>query len=725
MRRPMHGPGTSVVTLVALLLASPPSRAQPPARATRAAQPSPSFTLAQVRSYPFAWGLVAATRTPRIAWAFNEEGRRNIWVAEAPDFAPRQLTRFDRDDGQELSSISISADGRHVVFVRGGDHDCNWDCTVPVNPTSSPVAPVVSVWIAPVDGGAPHAIGDGDTPVISPRGDRVAYVRDGQLWAAPLDGSVPPRRLFAARGTLREPAWSPDGRALAFVADRGDHAFIGVYENDSTAIRWLAPTTGRDFMPRWSPDGTRIAFVRRPGLGGPPDSILAFPLQPWKIVVADVATGAGRIVRTSPRTVPGGYPRSFGANLMYGAGGRLAYVSYEDGWPHLYSVSDTGGAPLRLTAGDYMVETVRPSPDGRFLVYSANAGTTGDDIDRRHLGRVSLDRSDARLLTHGTGLEFSPVVTSDGATIAYLGATAQQPALPMVMPASGGSARSIAAARLPDDFPQQQLVVPRPVTFRAPDGLLIRAQLFERPGGPARKPAVVFAHGGPERQMLLGWHNLEYYAATYALNQYLASLGYVVLSVNFRLGIGYGFDFHRVADGWSRGASEYQDIRAAGEFLRTLPQVDGARLGIFGGSYGGFLTAMALAKDSDLFSVGVDIHGPSDWTADNASRIGGLAWDYEQGDRARAADVAFRASPVAHVEGWRSPVLFIHGDDDRNTRFYHTIDLVNRLEVRGVPYEELIIPDDTHHWMRHANALRVWQATVDFLGRHLRPVAGR
>ena len=673
----------SIPLAIAMLLfaTASSSRAQVAAGETRRTTGQQGFTLEQVRSYPFAGELVAARRAPRLAWAFNEQGRRNIWVGEAPSYEARQLTHFDRDDGQELSSVSISADGRYVVFVRGGDHDCNWDCTVPVNPTSSPIAPVASVWIAPFDGSAPRAIGDGDTPAISPTGDVVAYVRDRQIWVAPLDGSAAPRRLFAARGELREPAWSPGGK--------------------------------------------RIAFVRRPGLGGPPDSILTLPLQPWKIVVADVETGAGRVVWKSANTVRGGYPRSFGANLMYGAGGRIAYLSYEDGWPHLYSVSDAGGAPLLLTPGDFMVETVRPSPDGRFLVYSANAGTGDDDIDRRHLGRVSVERSDARVLTPGTGLEFSPIVTSDGATITFLGATALQPAMPMVMPAGGGPSRSIAASRLPATFPRDQLVVPRPVSFRAPDGLLIRAQLFERPGGPSRKPAVVFAHGGPERQMLLGWHYMDYYAGTYALNQYLASLGYVVLSVNFRLGLGYGFDFHRIVDGWSRGASEYQDIKAAGEYLRTLPQVDGRRIGIYGGSYGGFLTAMALGKDSDLFAVGVDIHGPSDWTADNASRIGGLAWDYEKGDRSRAADVAFNASPVAYVDGWRSPVLFIHGDDDRNTRFYHTIDLVRRLEVRGVPYEELIIPDDTHHWMRHANALRVWTATVEFLGRYLKPESAR
>lgn len=680
------------------------------------------FTLEQVRSYPFPGEMVAATHAPRVAWAFNEQGRRNIWVADGPAWTGRQLTRFARDDGQELSSVRLSADGKYVVFVRGGDHDCNWDCGVPVNALSSPIPPVVAIWIVPVDGGTPHQVGDGDVPAISPRSDVVAWVRDGQPWVAPLDGATPPRRLFAARGTIRELAWSPDGTQLAFVADRGDHAFVGVFTNDSTPIQWLAPSTGRDGMPRWSRDGRKVAFVRRPGLGGPPDPVLDPPSQPWRILVVDVATGASRTVWKSPATLRGGYPRiTGGPALTWAAGDRLVFRSYEDGWPHLYAVSDTGGAPLLLTPGAWMVETFAASPDGRFIVASGNAGSTPDDIDRRHLVRVSVDRVDAEVITPGTGLEFSPVVMADGATIGWLGATAQRPAMPMVGSANGGTARAIADRALPATFPVNELVTPRAVTFRAPDGLEIRAQLFERAGGAQRKPAVIFAHGGPERQMLLGFHYMDYYAGTYAMNQYLAAQGYVVLSVNFRLGIGYGFDFHRIVDGWSRGASEYQDIRAAGEYLRTLPQVDGARIGIYGGSYGGFLTAMALARDSDLFAVGVNIHGPSDWTADNASRIGGLGWDYEKGDRGVAADVAWRASPVAWVDGWRSPVLFIHGDDDRNTRFYHTIDLVRRLEARGVAHEELVIPDDTHHWMRHGNALRVWGATADFLGRYLRP----
>jgi dipeptidyl aminopeptidase/acylaminoacyl peptidase len=219
--------------------------------------------------------------------------------------------------------------------------------------------------------------------------------------------------------------------------------------------------------------------------------------------------------------------------------------------------------------------------------------------------------------------------------------------------------------------------------------------------------------------MLLGWHYSDYYANTYAVNQYLASRGYVVLSVNYRLGIGYGYDFHQPPDAGPRGAAEYRDVLAAVEWLRAQPGVDGKRIGIWGGSYGGFLTALALARNSDLFAAGVDLHGVHDWTAERTRSL--LEPRYEKApDVARALDVAWSSSPVASVKTWRSPVLLIHGDDDRNVRFAQTVDLARRLAAAKVPFEELIIPDDTHHWMRHANALRADSATAEFFDRKLR-----
>ena len=145
---------------------------------------------------------------------------------------------------------------------------------------------------------------------------------------------------------------------------------------------------------------------------------------------------------------------------------------------------------------------------------------------------------------------------------------------------------------------------------------MIHGQLFQQPDGVAAKPGVIFVHGGPPRQMLLGWSYMRYYANAYAVNQYLAAHGFVVLSVNYRLGIGYGYDFQHPANaGWT-GSSEYQDVAAGGRYLAGLPGVDPQRIGIWGGSYGGLLTALGLARDSDLFKAGVDIHGVHDWSRD-------------------------------------------------------------------------------------------------------------
>ncbi|MGA9828661.1 MAG: prolyl oligopeptidase family serine peptidase [Rhodanobacteraceae bacterium] len=690
-----------------------------------------TFTMAEALDYPYPSSLVAAENGEHIAWVVNLRGVRNVWVAHGPAFAPREVTHYRKDDGQEITQLTFSPAGDQLVFVRGGDHDANWPDKggLEPDPAADTSEPKVTIWTVTLPDGEARKVTEGDEPALSAQG-QLAYIKNHQVWTAlladtrvatdkPAKDNNKPKRLFFDRGKDRALHFSPDGKHLAFVSDRGTHSFVGVFSDDKQPILYLAPSTGRDSSPRWSPDGKRIAFVRQPGEGGTPQPILEQTPQPWSIWIADASTGHGRVLWQSPDTLVGSFPETAGnANLYWAAGPRMVFLADLDGWPHLYSIGIDGGEPLLLTPGKFMVEDVVQSCDRRSLVYSANTGATADDDDRRHLFRVPVDRAQPEAVTHGTSLEWQPVIAGNE-HIAFIDANARTPPSVALIDADGKSRHTLQPNLVPNDFPTTQLVVPKSVTFKAADGVLVHGQLFQRDDNAGATPGVIFVHGGPPRQMLLGWHYMDYYSNAYAVNQYLANHGFTVLSVNYRLGIGYGHAFHHPAHWGPTGAAEYQDVVAGARFLQHMHGVDGDRIGIWGGSYGGYLTALGLARNSDIFKAGVDLHGVHDWSrlvdewfSDPASR-------YEKGDHDKAMKVAFESSPDADVKTWTSPVLLIQGDDDRNVHFLQTVDLARRLQAQHVPFEELVLPNEIHGFLRHVSWLRADQATADFLRRKL------
>lgn len=698
--------------------------------ATRpAAQSAAAFTMEDILSHPFPDNLIAAPAGNAIAWTFNERGQRNIYVATAPDFSTRRVTPYLTDDGQELTGLAFSSDGRTIAYTRGGAHGSNFaaEGNLAPNPSSSPIQPRMQVWSVTVAGGTPVLLGDGDAPVVAPRTNMVAFERDRRIWIAPIDGSKPAEQAFFARGTSQSPVWSPDGSALAFVSNRDDHSFIGIF-TPGQPIRYLAPSTSRDSSPAWSADGREIAWVRQPGRGGPPSSPLVQQPQPWAIWVAPADPDKpgrrpqAREAWKSGKTLVDSPVRTAGAmSLRWAADDRLVFMSYQDGWPHLYSLQHPGEGtrPVLLTPGAFMVEHASLTPDGRTLVYSANTGGDRDDIDRRHLFKVPVDAPTPSPLTTGRGMEWTPVVTSDGSSVAFISSTAQRSPLPSIVTLSGGAPRLLATDRVPANVPTAQLVTPEAIVYTAPDGVQVHGQLFKTASGPARRPALIYVHGGPQRQMLLGWHYMDYYANDYAANQYLASRGFIVLSVNYRLGIGYGHAFHFPEGGGARGASEYQDVLAGARLLQKRPDVDPARIGIWGGSYGGYLTALALGRNSEVFAAGVDIHGVHNWDRFGAAALNvRSAWagdGVSEDELRKAARTTYLASPVSAVGTWRSPVLLIHGDDDRNVEFHQTVDLKQRLDARGIETEELVIPDDIHGFL----LFRTWKAVTTTAGEFL------
>jgi dipeptidyl-peptidase 4 len=747
-RTPRRLPVSALLALLALAAAVPARAQKPP-------------TMAQFLSAPYPFEVVAARKADRIAWLVLERGARNVFTAAGPDFRPVRLTAFTADDGTDISDLAISDDGGVVVFVRG--HTLNRDGWV-ANPTANPDGAERAFWAARTSGGGAWRLGEGTTPVLSPDGRSVLFAREGQIYRYAVVRPTAPRAvaprdekaLIKAWGSNANPKWSPDGTRVAFVSDRVDHSFIGVYDVRRRTVIFMAPSVDRDSSPTWSPDGRRLAFLRRPGvpfglqaqqgsggIGNPPGPAYVPGQAPGRggqgrggATVegrgGQGGPGAGQgkpaIPGLTTAAFAGGSTISFWAGdpatgeahefwhnaagdkvftnitAIQWAGAHAIFASEPEEWIRYYSVPVDGAgaapaAPVVLTPGEGMVENVGLSRDGGTLFYCTNAG----DTERRHVWKVGTAGGTPTRVTTGDGIETYPAPLGSGRLVAVLSADARRPQSIAVAPTAGGAVK-VVYPTLPAEFPLARHVVPENVIVKAPDGLEIHNQLFLPAGvGPGeRRPAIIFVHGGPVRQMLLGYHYMWFYHLAYMVNQWLANQGYIVLSVNYRSGIGYGKSFRTAPGTGARGNAEYQDVLAAGRYLQTRADVDPKRVGIWGLSYGGLLTAQALARNSDLFVCGVDLAGVHLYT-----------------NVLDAENVAYRSSAVSAIDGWKSPVLLVHGDDDRNVAFTQTTGLVQLLRAHGVPHEVIVFPDDVHESLLYRRWLYTFDRMEAFLARYL------
>lgn len=647
-----------------------------------------------------------------VAFVWNRAGVENIWLLDLSGVTPappRALTAFDSGDA---GNLFWNAEGSAVRFARDGDL---WSVDVE---TAAPV-PVWSTAI-PETGFVP-----------SPDGSSVAFSREGDIWVHRF-GDGRETRLTETPMNEGGLAWSPDGTRIAFVTSSSKrHEEAPEYSGSKILYTWIERGYG-DVGVVPAGGGAAVTVVPDPvfrenGVRWVDDARVVFErvhddTTRREIVVADATIGKGNVVVSEldekwwsipPAARPGAQPSPDGK--------WISFVSDRDGWDHVYVVSSSGGAPIQLTRGAF--EAWRPewSPDGKHIAFDANEP---DRPGVRNIGVADVGADPAhatvRALTSGRGTNISAQWSPDGRRVVYQH-TDPQSSADLFLVATGTNPT---AARLTDSLPpgidRSKLVEPELVWYEATDGQKVPAYLFVPKDLDRSKkhPAVVWIHGDGYNQSYDGWHVERNYAVYYSFHQYLLQKGYVVITPDYRGSIGYGKKW-RQGVFLDVGGKDSADATQAATYLKSLGYVDPDKIGVWGLSYGGFFTLLALVDAPTTFACGVDVAGVVDYRMYYEDPWHG-SWTYGRlrapEDHPAEYDVA---SPLSRMDRLVRPLLILHGTSDVNVPYLHSIRLIDDLLKRGKSFEFMVYPGEFHYFTRAHVLSDAWGRVERFFDQHL------
>lgn len=676
--------------------------------------PQAELTVDHLLSIAHPSSPVWAPAGERIAFLRERDGAVDLWWTSADREEPVAVTRAgEREPPAAVSGFAWSSDGESLIYsLRGDLHRYDVAAGRHETLTSGPERDT--------------------TPVLSDAGDRLAFLRDGNVWVGSypqLDGEVIADEAEDFRGLT----WSPDGRFLAAPFGDDETAFEDTGELMGGKLRF---TRNRRLSSGMAVIDTQGAHVRRLSEGeGYPSQADFSPAGrlAWQVIAAD-AKGREILVAEAPEWTPRAVVRETDEawwTLTYLAAGprwsptgaRFVFISERDGQAHayLFDAAEPDATPRPLTGGDFEVEEPAWSPDGTRLLVSANRGSSSErglhllEVDDDAGGLPELEPI-SRLRGTSTDGRWRP----DGAAIAFLHADPENPLDLWVQEPASSEATQLSDA-WPEEVDEGEMVRPQRVRFTSNDGELIPAQLFLPPDHTELEPplpAVVWAHGGGIRQNRYGWHPLRAYAIFYGFHQYLLQRGYVVVTVDYRGSIGYGKAFRQGHYG-DLGGRDLDDMLGAARYLRRLEEVEVGRIGIWGISYGGFLALQALVQAPTAFDAGIDVAGVADW-ADWAVDPGGSWIDGRMGPVDDNADAYRRSSPIHFVDRIVRPLLILHGTADRNVPVLQSFELTDALVRAGKDFDVAIYPGEEHTFARAHTWRDAFRRIERFFDRHLR-----
>ena len=651
-----------------------------------------------------------------VVYLWDEGGVSNLYAVKTSGSAtsPRKLTSFSAG---QVGEAFWRMDSRAVYFPHEG-----------------------TLWQTNVEGGAAHVVANGVKGtgfVVSSDGSRMAFARGGankgsSLCVGAIDGSAA-TEIAHDDAAIAGIAWSPDGQHILYTGGLKTIRHEQIPEYSGAKIIYNITERTEGVLHIIPASGGRSLTIQAPGGFGGAKWVdaqhVVFDRQSKDF--KERTTYGADVSKENATVLHEDRDQKFWS-MPYGAGDAaqpspdgkwICFLSDHDGWDHIYVMPSTGGEAIQITKGHF--EAWRPvwSHDSKKIAFDANSENQPGDR-RLFLATVNDDPVHATVqpITSGRGTNIGPAWSPDDKLLVFQHTdTTNSADLFAIEPRPGARPRRLTES-MPADMDRTALVAPEFVHFPGADGQMVPGWLFvpKNLDRSKKHPAVVWIHGDGINQNYNGWHVQRNYAVYYSFHQYLLQQGYVVFAPDYRGSIGYGRDW-RQGVYMDVGGRDAKDAWMAGNYLKSLPCVDGDRMGIWGLSYGGFFTLIAVTDQPTLFRAGVDVAGVVDyrmyyedpyhggWTA---SRIG----TPEQNPQ-----VYDKASPLSHIDRLARPLLILHGTADVNVPYLHSVRLVDESlkKHKGDLIDFMMYPGEFHYFDREPVLRDAWRRVDEFFRKNL------